>query len=123
MVVNRSICTKTKDKFLIQRLKEVASTAPIVEPPSIPEVALPTSVIPKHHIVLFKQSQSYCLEKFSATREWCLKAEETIWLINQKGLVTGLVETMKQINSEALFFARKKIRMTTKFCHNQGPSN
>ena len=68
-----------KSKFLIQLVKGVVSITPIDEPTSIPKVALPASIIPKFCVVSFQQSQSYYLEKFSATsREWCVKAEEVI---------------------------------------------
>mmetsp|Transcript_1176 Transcript_1176/g.2688 ORF Transcript_1176/g.2688 Transcript_1176/m.2688 type:complete len:111 (-) Transcript_1176:738-1070(-) len=107
MIGNGRIYNKNKGKFFIELVEKVASTTPIAEPPSVPEVALPTSVIPKLHVVLFQQSRSYYLEKISATREWCVRAEEAIALIKQKGLVTGLVGKMEEINSEESFFARK----------------
>ena len=56
---------------------------------------------------LFQQSQSYYLEFFSATREWCVKAEKAIASIKQKGFVTDLVRIMVEINSEALLLAKK----------------
>ena len=70
-------------------------------------VSLPTSAIHKLHVVLFQQSQCYYLEKFSAIREWCVNAEEAIVSIMQKGLVTGLIRKMEEINSEAFLFVRK----------------
>ena len=82
-------CRQSRGKFLIQLVKELASTAPIADPPHLPEVQLPTRVIQAPTVLTFKCSSG--IESFSADRSWCLSAVSTIKSKSKPKLLMMLV--------------------------------
>ena len=52
------LCSKTKGKFLIEFAKDLATKEPIYRDLFLPEVELPTTVIPQPSIFEFTGSQS-----------------------------------------------------------------
>jgi hypothetical protein len=77
-VLANKYCSKTKGKFLIQLVKDVAAQDIIGElPTDLTPIEVPTiGNIQEPSLVNF--GGSFCLPKFSASKEWCLMAEKAI---------------------------------------------
>ena len=107
------ICKQTKGKFLVQLVKDLASIKPIAEEPDLPDVELPTCLIPKPSVFVFQGPSG--LESFTANKDWCLAAASAIKSIQHRGLVDTLLEDMDGLNSSACLFARKIISRLPSF--------
>ena len=103
-------------------VKELASTAPIADPPHLPEVQLPTCVIQAPTVLTFKCSSG--IESFSADRSWCLSAVSAIKSIQAKAVDAGvLVEDLEGLNSSALMFSRKILSRLSSFVATRVPAD
>ena len=91
-------CKKTKGKYFIQLVKELATTDHIAEVPDIPLVEIPKAIYhkPKQHFF----ENSVRIEDFTADNEWCVMASATMKLIECAGLVSNLVEQSKALRTD-----------------------
>ena len=104
---NNEYCKKTKGKFLIQLVKDLATTDPIAEVPDIPPVEIPKAICRKPKQCFF--GNSVRIENFTANNEWCVLASATMKSIECAGLVSNLLSSLDDVNSIASTFSKKVV--------------
>ena len=106
-VDNNEYCKKTKGKFLIQLVQDLATTDHIAEVPDIPPVEIPKAICHKPKQCFF--GNSVRIENFTANNEWCVMASATMKSIECAGLVYNLLSSLDDMNSIASTFSKKVV--------------